>query len=127
MDQAAGDSLHIEFKLQSDQDLVAVHGQAVTLGEVMAYQRSNKPDCHICYHNMDVSMEDPKKFTLDLTHKVVFQPKDDNVPEVSTHNLGYKEKLESWSSEALQLLWVVRWTAKGLMPVKPAVRLNGCS
>ena len=30
-----------------------------------------------------------------------------------------------WNTEVLELVWVVRWTAKGLMPIRPVVISRG--
>ena len=39
--------------------------------------------------------------------------------------LPRKEPLTSWNPEIVQLRWQVRWTQKGLMPVKPVLHLTG--
>ena len=40
---------------------------------------------------------------------------------VTINNIGAKDISTTWASEVLCILWHVRWAAKGLMPVKPAV------
>ncbi len=57
-------------------------------------------------------------------HRVLFLPKDDSSSEVTTNNIATKEELQYWMSEQMEVLWVVRWTAKGLMPVKPVVHIR---
>ena len=45
--------------------------------------------------------------------------------EVTDKNIAQKEPCKTWAeSEVVQLLWAVRWTSKGLMPVKPNVQLR---
>ena len=43
----------------------------------------------------------------------------------TANNIGFLEPLASWNPEIVQLRWQVRWTAKGLMPVKPVLHLAG--
>ena len=115
----------ITFRLHSSEDKVIFNGAVSPLSKIIAEQRQKKPDCQICYHKLAVDDTDPKKFALEQTHKVVFCPKEES-GEVNINSLAAKEALHSWnSSQCLEILWVVRWTAKGLMPVKPAVYLKG--
>lgn len=114
---------YIEFKLESDADLVVLSGAVVPLGKVMADQREKKPDSQACYHSLVIDQQDPKKFTVTQTHRVAFFPKEDG--EDNALNFGRKEPATAWSSHALAVHWAVRWAAKGLMPVKPIVHLKG--
>ncbi len=41
------------------------------------------------------------------------------------NNIACKEALNQWNSDVLMMVWVVRWTAKGLVPMKPTVHLRG--
>ena len=45
--------------------------------------------------------------------------------DINCHNIAAKEEFKVWNTDVLNTLWVVRWTAKGLMPVKPTVHLTG--
>ena len=69
-------------------------------------------------------MNDPKKFKLTTTHNVVFVPTPDDSKDASVNSVGCKEKLETWTSETLEVLWAVRWTVKGLQAIKPEIRLK---
>ena len=40
-------------------------------------------------------------------------------------NIGVKAPLTSWNPEVVQMRWQVRWSAKGLQPVKPVLHLIG--
>ena len=74
-----------------------------------------KPACQICYHNMKPDGTDPHKFQCSLTHKIYFVPSEPGEKETITQNsIGAKEDYKYWSSDALQILWAVRWTPKGL-------------
>ena len=114
----------IAFKLESQDNWVVLSGNRVRIGDVMADQRKTKPDAELCYHKSDVDSTDPTQFSLTMTHRVLFLPKDDSSSEVTTNNIATKEELQYWMSEQMEVLWVVRWTAKGLMPVKPVVHIR---
>ena len=68
--------------------------------------------------------ETPNKFTLTQTHRILFLPKEDQGTEISAHSFGVKCDHSYWGSDMSQVMWHVRWTQKGLMPVKPAVHLT---
>ena len=120
------DDAHIPFSLTSSSDLVVFNGQALTLGQVLNDQREKKPTAEVCYHTVSVDDVDPKSFTLERTHNVIFLPKKDEGQTVTLNSFAVNEPVTTFtSSEGMQLLWSVRWTAKGLMPVKPAVYLKG--
>ena len=110
----------ITFKLKSEDNWVVLSGNRVKLGDVVAEQRKTKPDASVCYHKSIVD-SNPTKFSLTMTHRVLFVPKEDSSSECTINNIATKEELQHWVSEQVEVLWVVRWTAKGLMPVKPLV------
>ena len=62
------------FALRDDKELVVLGQTVQTLGKVIEDQRQTKPDCVICYHKMVRNEENPKLFTLDISHKVAFEP-----------------------------------------------------
>jgi len=115
----------IQFKMESQDDIVVFNGQLVTLGQVMNEQFAKKPDTEVCYHKLTCSENNPKEFTLEQTHNIMFSP----VREEGDCKLGSvasREPVQSYkSAPCLRLLWTVRFTAKGLMPVKPGVYLTG--
>ena len=117
---------HHEFNLSSEADMVVFNGVMTMIGKVLFDERAKKPDASIAYHKLELNDADPKKFTLTQTHRVCFVPKDD-AKEISQHNLGNKFPLTTWgtASSTMVCLWHVRWSPKGLMPVKPAVHLVG--
>lgn len=46
--------------------------------------------------------------------------------KLSVNALATKESLQVWKGcPNLVIVWIVRWTSKGLMPVKPEVHLRG--
>ena len=114
------------FSLTSHATSVVFNNAVTTVGKVLATQRESKPDCKVCYHRLQDNADDAKKFSLTLSHKIVFAPSE-TVVEVSPANIGNKENFEVWTAndEVAEVLWIVRWTAKGLMPVRPVVHLKG--
>ena len=113
----------IELQFASSEDLVVLGGSMQKLGQVLKDMREKKPDCRICYFDI---VEDPQSvgaFTLKATHRVIFQKKDGEEGQIGKHNLGMK--LPFRSSPLLKVIWHVRWTTKGLTPVKPACHVMG--
>jgi hypothetical protein len=122
----------VEFKLQSSDDLVCFNGRICSVGSVVADQREKKPDCQICYHKLTVTDDSPKKFLLKQTHRIAFhtQVKEEGSQpaELTLSNFAAKEPVKIWqASPSLNLVWTVRWAAKGLMPVKPCIYLKACA
>ena len=117
----------LQLKISSQDDLVVLNGIVMEVGTVVKDQRSKKPDAQICYHSIKVDEADPQKFNIEVTHNVVFTPKNEGLADndLNCHNIATKEELKVWNTDVLNTLWVVRWAAKGLMPVKPVVHLNG--
>ena len=60
-------------------------------------------------------VEDPKKFTLEVTHKIGFMPKEDPA-EVSANNCATKEAADVWRSVQTCIYWHAKWTQKGFDP-----------
>ena len=114
------------FNLTGSEDLVVSNGQVCTVGELVQTMREKKPDCQVCYHNLTTDPQNPKKFSLQQTHCVAFQPKAlEEKDKLDQNNLGTKEPWTTWQgSDAMNLLWAVRWVTKGLTPVKPVVHLK---
>ena len=113
------------FNLASSEDLVVFNGAILTVGKVLNDQKASKPDASICYHSIKLDDTNPKIFTLKFVHRVVFfaiAPDGKNDNNIS--NMGQKESAKVWNSGCLQVLWAVRWAAKGLMPIKPMILLR---
>ena len=73
---AALDDKALEFKLSNEQDLVCLSGDVTTLGEVLAFQRQQKPDASVNYHSLEQSAENPGKYVLQQTHRIAFLHQD---------------------------------------------------
>ena len=116
----------IEFKLSNDEDLICFNGKVLPLGQVVQEQRAKKPEAQVSYHKMVVNDENPKKFSLTTSHRICFVgASGESEPEASIGNIGMKEALDVWAKcPNFVLAWTCRWSAKGLMPVKPSIHLK---
>ena len=118
-----------EFKLENQDDLVQLNNTTISVGKALARQHESKPDAKICYHTITIDTNDPSKMTFQQTHRIVFENELDRngkPAELSNANFAAKEEYQSWaSSPAAQVIWAVRWTAKGLQPIKPVLVLQG--
>lgn len=129
-DESASASM-AEFALKSSEDFVVFNGNVMTVGAVLADLRKKKPETQVCYHKIIPNESSPKLFELSQTHRVGFLTKDgpgsEGEPEAQSHhgNFATKGSLSAWNSTILMVVWNVRASAKGLMPVKPAVHLRG--
>ena len=134
----------VEFKIQGSEDLVLHEGKVKTVGDVYneklakdfnfrAHQeRHNKKkedtNASICYHNLTHSSTSPGSFTATQTHRIVYQvkqPAEGTGP--STHyqaSIASAIPSASWATDICKLIWMVRWTQKGLMPVKANIHLS---
>jgi len=114
----------IEFKLKSDEDLVVHNGVVTTIGKLIADRTATDPMCKVCYHTISFSAE-PGKFTLEQEHTIVYQKKDDATEDATQATIGHKVPYSAWMTDVVEVLWVVKWQQKGLMPIKPQVHLKG--
>jgi hypothetical protein len=123
----------VPFVLKSSSDYICFNNAIVDLGQVVQQQRTKNPTANICYHSMVHDPNDSKQFTLTNTHKVAFIPRDDGADKEKEGdnksptggNIAVFEDVKTWESESMSIIWICRWTTKGLMPVKPAVYLRG--
>ena len=85
---------------------------------------ASDPQAEICYHKVEHLVDDPTKFKITQALRVAFIRKDDEPAgntKYSQGSVGISAPYEVWSGTAFRLMWIMRWTAKGLMPVKPVV------
>lgn len=111
----------VELNLSSHADTVILNGSVVTLGQAIGEMRQKKPDCRVAYFEM-VPGESLNEFQLRPTRRVMFCGKD--TPDgnaVARHNCGWLLPQKT----CLSTVWHMRWSAKGLIPVKPALHLLG--
>ena len=62
------------------------------------------------------------QFKLNQVHKIVAKMAGQDTTQVSQMNVGGKRPAQDWvAMEMVELLWVVKWTGTGLMPVRPMI------
>ena len=94
-----------------------------SLQKVLLAQREKDPDVKVCYHKLHWDEVDPKLFTITQTHIISFNPLE--AKGVAASNMATQEPVPFWNNEVTHVVWFVRWSQKGLLPVKPAVFLKG--
>ena len=94
-----------------------------SLQKVLLAQREKDPDVKVSYHKLHWDEVDPKLFTITQSHVISFNPLE--AKEVAASNMATKEPVSFWNNEVTHVVWSVRWSQKGLMPVKPGVLLKG--
>ena len=124
-DQETEDAM-VAYSLKDDEDMVIFNGTLTKLGTVVEEKRKTEPNCSICYFSMEnrVSEANPGGFSLQANHRVVFYLKTDESIAVNQNNMASKLPATTWDSEVTKIVWAVRWTTKGLMPVCPRVVLH---
>eukprot|EP00438_Fugacium_kawagutii_P022435 Skav232862 [mRNA] locus=scaffold2451:162468:166474:+ [translate_table: standard] len=118
----------VELSFSDSQDLVSFNGVVQTLGDVMKELRKKNPDTKITYFRMTFDGEDPHKFTLVKTHRVIFQPRpEEKAGEMKEINAACREPLKVWETSTMcGVMWYLKSSAvKGLVPVKPGIFLKG--
>ena len=127
MDGSDAPAKSIPYKLSSQEDLVVLNGIVMKVGKVIQDQRSKKPDSQICYHSIKTDESNPHMMSISTTHNIVFVLKEQEIEykDLNQNNMAAKESLEVWNSPLMKTIWVVRWAAKGFLPVKPVVHLTG--
>ena len=68
---------------------------AMDVGTVVRDQRATRPDAQICYHSIKVDEADPLKFHIEVTHNVIFVPKNEGLADkdINCHNIAVKENI----------------------------------
>ena len=123
--EEAKDDAHIQFQLKSPEDLVVLNSSVMTLGQVVSEERTKKPGANVMYHTLTVDESDPSKFTLSVTHRVVFVPSADSYAatesSINQTNICKKAPPAEWDTHCMCVIWQTRWNAKGLQAVAPRV------
>ena len=134
------DEKAIPFTITSAEDVVCLNGRVMTIRDALQQQRKTKPEAGVCYHTVKVPEENASSFHFSTTHTVAYMPagqggknKKDGGEEdagsdagvVTANNVAAREPFKTWeSSPSLKLVWWVRWTVKGLSPVKPMLHIG---
>ena len=118
------------FKISGSDDLVMFNGTLMTVGEVVAAQTITVPmEEPIKYHHMTrkPKRDDPAYFETSANVKVAFVFNDvatetvDGNKEVTQASLASTLPADTWNSSLTQLVWSVKWGAKGLHPNRPQI------
>ena len=100
------------------------NGTPTKLRDVITEKRVSDVNCRICYHQLDDLVDDPGNFSVLQQFAVCFitDSAEKDATEISQFNFGMKtSSVAAWNDHCTQILWIVRWTTKGLQPVKPVV------
>lgn len=116
-----GSDRALQFVLSNQDDMVFMDNVCQPLSKVLAAMRAKKPDCKVCYHTLDETSSSAA-FSLTSTHNVFFVGKADETA-LGKHNVGWA--LLKNLGPALRVVWHVRWTTKGLSPIKPSIHFVG--
>ena len=124
----------MSFILTGFKDLVVLHNEVVTVGTVIEGQRKEDPTrAQVCYHDLQDAVVDGclGAFTLKMRHEVAFRcvgkpsgSDDDSSVTLLQSLIAGAVPVHSWNTEVTTIVWVVKWSKKGLMPVAPRVMLT---
>ena len=121
-DDEVTDSMWV-FNLSNSDDLIVLNGVVQSLGPAYLEKLKTDANAKIAYHNIgDRSTDMPGTFAVNQTHKIAFSLISEGSAEHKSANVfGACVPLKTWNTKYSQVLWQVKWTAKGLTPVKPAI------
>ena len=118
----------VEMNLADSKDLVCFNGVVQMVGNVLKEHRKKNPDTKVLYFKLAFDPEDPHKFTLHKTHRVIFVPRpEERTGEMKELNAACREKMQLWEgSSTCMVMWHLKFSpVKGLIPLKPAIFLKG--
>lgn len=113
----------VQLCFKNHEALILLNGTLQTIGQAVNDMRLKKPDAKIAYHTIQEG-ESLQEFNLTVTHQVAFVAKIEEGTEMSQKNVALKLYTDGVNSP-LQLIWYMRWSTKGLTPIKPALHLVG--
>lgn len=127
----------IPFEVTSSDMLVSLNGVVGPISDVLLKQRQTKPEAGVCYHEVALDPEKIGSFNFKRKHPVYFVPSgptqrgaggeggESKEETLSSSNIGSRESLKTWMGlQQACLVWSVKWTLKGLQPVKPMVHIS---
>ena len=130
---------HLLFDLPDSETMVLFNNKLMKLETVMSQKRTSQPTAKICYHEelLGSKADNPRHFKCRRIHNVFFTAtrKTAQEPEEGGEEGQGKSLsatfLNSFPFNKLQelqafckVIWAVRWTLKGLMPVEPFLVLT---
>lgn len=134
--RAAGEPVgekEVLFTLQPE-TMVLMGNTLKSVRSVVDGKRSTDPHAKVAYHEMSEASttEDPSKFDLKLTTRIVFVPtgpakaKEEEGEGFSGAQVSAARMvpMEAWVKGSLAFpAWCVRWAPQGLMPIRPVIVL----
>ncbi len=115
----------IQFQLAGHETKVLFNSTLMTLGEVVGQRQATHPDCKIAYHTMQPLAESPGDFSCESQYEIFFVPEKCVDNTATQMNIGAKVgQVKPWLSTCTSLVWSVRWTGKGLGPLRPVIVLT---
>ena len=126
---------HVLFDFKKSDADVLIGGKLCKLQTVVEQRRIEEPNLKINYHTLveQVDPSNPKVFNLNRTHDIYYiaaqKPRGDPAPgnpvegeKMTQANMAAMVPLRHWHACAnVALVWSVKWTVKGLMPIKPHI------
>ena len=125
------------FDMSKPGALVCLNGQVMSVADCVHQQRSKNPEAQVSYHDTTMVADTTGQYTFKLAKPVAFMPADKaskggeksekNAEEsaIVASNIAVKEAPGLYDGlHCCSLVWWVRWTVKGLQPVKPMIHLN---
>ena len=120
------------FSLTSE-DSVLLNGKMQVVKNMLHAREVQKGKGEVAYH--EVSAKADRDFEITRKHEVYFKAAAKVTAEAEGDDLKLGKGTGSFASlvpyaslgalKHASVIWSVRWSAKGLMPVKPTVRLMG--
>lgn len=128
----------VVFHVKDADSLVFLDGKLQTLAEVVAAKRAVSPlEVKILYHGLKEKprSDNAKWFETELKFQTLFRPesapvkeeqKDKNSVEANLPYTSLAGCLDPghWETKLCKVVWCVKWTDRGLSPVRPLVMLT---
>ena len=116
-------------------EFVLHNGKLESLGEILQARETEKGKAAVCYHEVAVKAgEALGQYQITRKHEVYFKPNAKVLAEEDGTELKLQTGTSSFAAlvpftgfqkfQHVRVLWAVKWTLKGLMPVKPVVCLH---
>ena len=109
------------FVLETSEDLVVMNGTVQSVGQLIKDKQKLDSSVKIAYHTIGAHNPDSATlFQISQTHKICFIAEKENQGS-KAQTFALQVPLKCWNTNVTQVLWQVRWTTKGLTPIKPAI------
>ena len=128
-DQHFDPTTDIKFEIQDADSEIVLLGQPLVvsrLGTEMDRRCETKPNSKICYHSMTEAprADQPSYFTATTTSTVFWSAQSQMIKNEKIANPNHAAglvPLQTWDSNATKIVFLSKWSHRGLMPVRPYV------